>query len=189
MRGKQCGFDCLDIYCYIAIHEQRSPLARSKTSVSYTTTSTSRNVNKLVHILLVPPQILLLHQPHDPLLDHVHLGYEMVLDRLDRLRLQRLVTQLLFRLHDPYDRRVEIVLAVRVNVRLRPFRFLGLHPRQRTTSSDTTARTTYRVLGLDRVDVHLGPRIRKVGIKIKYVVVADLPPHRSLPEDFFVRTR
>lgn len=82
---------------------------------------TSRNIHKLVHVVVVPLQILLFHQPNDPLLDHIHLGHKVALDRLDRLRLDRLVRELFFRFHDPNDRGVEVVLAVRVNVRLRAF--------------------------------------------------------------------
>ena len=87
---------------------------------------TSCNIHKPVHIVVVPPQILLFHQSNDPLLDHVHLGHKVILDRIDRLRLERLVRELLFGFHDPHDRGVEVVFAVRVDVRLRALRFLGL---------------------------------------------------------------
>lgn len=69
--------------------------------------------------MVVPPQVLLFHQPSDPLLDHAHLGHKVVLDRIDRLGLERLVRELLFGFHYPDDRGVKVVLAVRVNVRLR----------------------------------------------------------------------
>ena len=47
----------------------------------------------------------------------------------------------------------------------------------------------HRVLGLDRVDVDLCPRVRELGVKVKDVVRADVSPRWALPEDFFVRTR
>lgn len=89
-------------------------------------TLSSCNIDEFVHIVLVPPQILLLHQPVDPLLNHVHLGHEVTLDRIDRLRFECLVGELLLGFHNPNDGGVKIVLAVRVNVRLRAFRFFGL---------------------------------------------------------------
>lgn len=126
----------------------------------------------------------------DPLLDHVHLGHKVVLDRFDRRCLERLIVELLFGFHDPNDRSVKIMFSVRVNVRLRAFRFLGLR------DADTSAGmcevqegpTTYRILCLDRIDVDLCPRVRKVGIEVEHVVFVDVFPYGPFLEDFFIRT-
>ena len=147
---------------------------------------TSCHIDKLVLVMIIPPHVLLLHQPIDPLFDHAHLGHKVALDRLDRLRLERLVMEFLFGFHDADDRSVEVMLAVRVDVRLCAFRLFGLRcVSERVRAMESMA---YRILCLDGVDVDLCPRIRKVGIEVEHVVVVDVFSHRSFPEDFFVRT-
>ena len=87
----------------------------------------SSDVNILVHVILVPPQILLLHQPRNALLNHHHLGHEMALDGFDRLRLELFIRELFLRFHDSHNGSVEIMLPVAVDMRLRTLRFFGLH--------------------------------------------------------------
>ena len=46
----------------------------------------------------------------------------------------------------------------------------------------------YRLLGLDRVNVHLCTRVRKVGVEIETVGLVNIPPERVLPEHSLLPT-
>lgn len=86
----------------------------------------SGEIDVLVHVVLVTRQVLRLDQHRDPLLDHRHLRYKVVLDRLNRRRLQLLVHQLLPSFHYTHDRGIQGVLAVLLDRGLRPLGLLGL---------------------------------------------------------------
>ena len=89
-------------------------------------TSQSCHVLILIHIFIVPLQIILLHQPLDPLLDAADFGHKVTLDGLDHGHLEFLVCQLLLRLHRPDDRGVQVILAIALDQDLRAMSFLWL---------------------------------------------------------------
>ena len=89
-----------------------------------------------IGLFLVSLQVILFDEALYALLDAAYVGYEMLLDRLDRLGLELLVHELLARLHDAHDGRVEVVLAVAFDGRLRARRFFDL--RERSVSPRST---------------------------------------------------
>lgn len=83
-------------------------------------------INKHIHILVLPRQVVLFHQTVDALLDARDVRQEVLLDSLNSRCLELLVVQLFLALHDTHDRRVQGELAIAFNKSLCALRLLRL---------------------------------------------------------------
>lgn len=86
----------------------------------------SGDVEENISIFFITSKVLLFHQPVDALLDARHVGNEVPTHGLNCLEFNLFVRQLLTRLHDTHNRRIEVMLPVVLDRRLRASRFLGL---------------------------------------------------------------
>ena len=86
----------------------------------------SCNVEEKVPIFFITSKVLLFDQPVDSLLDARHVGNKVPTDGLNCVKFYLFVRELLARLHDPHNRRVEVMLPVALDCTLRVLRFFGL---------------------------------------------------------------
>jgi hypothetical protein len=94
------------------------------------------NVEKKVPIFFITSKILLFDQPVDSLFDARHVGNKVPTHGLNCLKFYLFVRELLARLHDAHNRRVEVMLPVALDCALCVLRFLGLQKKKVTTMND-----------------------------------------------------